>query len=417
MVYMSFVSRFIKFVFKYIFFTIFLVGLYYAYTLFPKRQQENAILTVRIEDAKLEDTQQQILPFMKKGYSVEQLRQIIKSGARDPKIKGLVIELYGSQMGLAQVDELAKQLALFKEQKKPIFVFADTLGESGTTGTAAYLLASYADEIYISPAGILNFNGLIASRYFLKSLLDQYAIKGTIERRDEYKGFVDPYLFDEFSKPVRENITNVLQNVMDRVVAEVAKNRRLAPDKVRELVNQCPLMSKQALTEKMIDGTLYFDQDNPPETLKKLIQDTGAKFISAKKYPLYPKDKQKDKIAIVYLSGPIMRHVPNLCPLDSPITDLGVQKVLHRVVREGYKGVVLRVNSPGGDVGASFAIHNALQQVRQNKKIPVVLSMGDVCASGGYVIASATDYVVAHPLHLNGVDWLGSYSSLLKRFC
>jgi protease-4 len=402
MVQMSFILRFIKFIFKYILFTLFLGGLFYGFTLLPKRQKENAILTVRIENSKLEDNQQQMLPFMKKGYSVEQLRQIIKSAARDPKIKGLVLELYGAQMGLGQVDELAKQLALFKAQKKPVFVFSDTLGGECGTATAVYLLASYADEIYVSPAGMVNFNGFAMSRYFLKSLFDQYAIKGTVERRDEYKGIVDQYLFDEFSKPVRENVTVVLQNIMDVVMAEVAKNRKIPPEKVKELVNQCPLWGAQPVKEKLTDGALYLDQDNPPAALQKIIKDTGAKFISAKKYPLYPQDKHKEKIAVIYLSGQIVRHAPGMSPFnEQPISDFWVQKLLNRASKEKYKAVVLRVNSGGGDSLASSNIHNSVQQFRR-KKIPVVMSMGDVCASAAYDMASATDYIVAHPSTITG---------------
>ena len=417
MVCMSFIFRFIKFIFKYILFTLFLGGLFYGYTLLPKRQKENAILTLRIEDSKLEDNQQQMLPFMKKGYSVEQLRQIIKSATRDPKIKGLVLELYGTQMGLGQVDELAKQLALFKAQKKPIFVFADTLGRECGTATAAYWLASYADEVYVSPMGTLNFSGFAMSRYFLKSLFDQYAIKGTTERRDEYKGMLDPYLFDEFSKPVRENITNVLEDIMNIIIAEVAKNRRISSEKVKELVNQCPLWGGTiAAKEKLIDGALYFDQDNPPEALKKLVKDTGAKFISAKNYPLYPQDKQKEKIAVIYLSGQIVRYTPGGTPFcQQPISDFWVQKLLNRAKNEKYKAVVLRVNSGGGDVIGSFNIHNSIQQFRR-KKIPVVMSMGDVCASGGYLIATATDYTVAHPCTITGSIGVACIRPYLKDF-
>lgn len=414
---MLFLSRFIKFIFKYILFTLFLGGLFYGYTLLPKRQKENAILTLRIENSKLEDNQQQMMPFMKKGYSVEQLRQIIKSAARDPKIKGLVLELYGTQMGLGQVDELAKQLALFKAQKKPIFVFADTLGgESSATGTAAYLLASYADEIYVSSTGMVNFSGFAMSRYFLKSLFDQYAIKGTVERRDEYKGVVDQYLFDEFSKPVRENVTAVLQNIMDLIMAEVAKNRKIPPEKVKELVNQCPLWGAHTVKEKLTDGTLYLDQDSPPESLKKIMKDTGAKFMSAKKYPLYPQDKQKEKIAVIYLSGEIIRHAPGACPFgEQPISDLWIQKLLNRVCKAKYKAVVLRVNSGGGDAMASSNIHNSIQQFRR-KKIPVVMSMGDVCASAAYDMASATDYIVAHPCTLTGSIGVACVRPYLKDF-
>ena len=413
---MSFIFRFLKFIFKYILFTLFLGGVFYAITLLPKRQKENAILTLRIENAKLEDNQQQILPFMKKGLSVEQLRQIIKSATRDPKIKGLVLELYGTQMGLGQVDELAKQLALFKAQKKPIFVFADSLGGETGTATAGYLLASYADEIYVSPAGMVNFSGFAMSRYFLKSLLDQYAIKGTVERRDEYKGAVDLYLFDAFSKPVRENVTAVLQNIMDLIIAEVAKNRKLPPEKVKELSNQCPFFGMQAVQEKMTDGALYLDQDCPPEALKKLIKDTGSKFINAKAYPLYPQDKQKEKIAVIYLSGTVVRHVPGMCPLDAqPISDSWVQKLLNRACKEKYKAVVLRVNSPGGDALASCNIHNSIQQFRR-KKIPVVMSMGDVCASAAYDMATATDYIIAHPCTLTGSIGVACVRPYLKDF-
>lgn len=413
---MSFILRFIKFIFKYILFTLFLGGLFYGYTLLPKRQKENAILKVRIEDENLEDYQQISLPFMKKSCSVEQLRQIIKSATRDPKIKGLVLELYGTRMGLGQVDELAKQLTLFKAQKKPIFVFADTIGRESGQATAAYFLASYADEIYVSPSGIVNFSGFAGSHFFLKSLLDQYAIKITTERRDEYKNILEPLMFNEFSQPVRENMTNVLQNIMDMIITEVSKNRKISPEKIKALMNQCPLWGDRLIKEKLIDDALYFDEDSLPPALQKLIKDTGAKFISAKKYPLYPQDKQKEKIAVIYLSGMILRHAPDTNPLrGQPLTDFWVQKLLNRAHKEKYKAVVLRVNSGGGDSLASANIHNALLQFRR-KKIPVVMSMGDVCASGGYDMATATDYVVAHPYTMTGSIGTAFLRPYLKDF-
>ena len=415
---MLFLSRLFKFIVKYILFTLLLVGFFYGFTLFPKKQKENAILTLRIENTKLEDNQQQVFPFLKKGYSIEQLRQIVKSATRDPKVKGLVIELYGSQIGLGQVDELAKQLALFKAQKKPLIVFADTLGlETGTgTATAAYWLASYADEIYISPAGMLNFSGFSRSQYFLKSLFDQYAIKATTERRDEYKGILERYTMTEFSKPVRENVTETFQNIMDFIVTEVATNRKLPSEKIKELVNKCPLWGNEPVTEKLTDGAIYFDRDNPPETLQKTIKETGAKFLSAKNYPLYPEDKHKDKIAVIYLSGMVVRHAPDMTPFNGPIfSDFWVQKLLNRACKENYKAVVLRVNSGGGDSQASANIHNSVQQFHR-KKIPVVTSMGDVCASAAYDMATATDYVIAHPSTITGSIGIAVLRPYFKEF-
>jgi len=389
--------------------------MFYCFSLIPKKQKENAVLILRIENAKLEDNQQQTLPFMKKGLSVEQIRQIIKSAAKDSKIKGLVIQLYSQEIGFAQVDEIAKQLALFKAKKKPVYVFADTLGRENGLGTAAYLLASYADEIYVSSGGMVNFSGLVLSRYFLKSLLEHYSIKTTVERRDEYKGVLERFIMDEFSKPVRENMTGVLEDTVNTVMTEVAKNRKLSPEKVKELMNNCPLWGNDLVAEKLIDGVLYFDQDNPPESLKKLMQDTGSKFVSAKKYPLYPQDKQKDKVAVIYLSGEIVRHAPDMTPFEQPISDLWVQKLLNRVCKEKYKAVVLRVNSPGGDSLASVNIHNTVQQFRR-KKIPVVMSMGNVCASAAYDMAAATDFIVAHPYTLTGSIGVAFMRPYLKDF-
>jgi protease-4 len=181
-------------------------------------------------------------------------------------------------------------------------------------------------------------------------------------------------------------------------------------------VNQCPVWGTKAVKEKLIDGILYFDQDNPPETLKKLIKDTDSKFISAKKYPLYPQDKQKGKIAVIYLSGQIVRHTPDMMPLgNTPLSDFWIQKLLNRACKEKYKAVVLRVNSGGGDSMASFNIYNSIQKIRR-KKIPVIMSMGDVCASGGYLMAAATDYVVAHPCTITGSIGVASIRPYLKEF-
>ncbi len=413
---MSFFRRFFSFIVKYIFFSILLAILAYGYTLMPKRQKENAILVVHIEDTELKDYDQGINLFSKKGHSVVGLSKLIKSAARDPKIKGLVLRLHGSQMGLGQVDEIKYQLDLLKKNKKPIFVFADSLGkETNNTGTAAYLLASYADFIYINPIGIVNINGLLASRYFLKELLDHYAIKGTIEKRDEYKGIADVYMFNGFSKPVRDNLESVLQSNLNFVIQQIAVNRKLSTDQAKSLIDNAPFIGIMAVKEKLVDEAVYFDENMPPEPLKKLMEETKSKFVSAKKYPLYPEDKQKDKIAIVCLSGMVTRYSPDALPFEKAITDFAVEKMVKRIIQEKYKAVFFRINTGGGDPVASENIYNSIQQLH-HRKIPVLTSMSDLCASGGYYMASATDYIIAHPTTITGSIGAAFIKPYLKEF-
>lgn len=396
----SYIFRFFKFLFYYVFFTAIVISGFYIYSLLPKKQKEDVILTLRMEDSTLDDYTGKNIPFLKNNFSLENLRTLIKSGAKDPKVKGLVIELYCTKMGLAQVNELAAQIQKFKAQNKPVFVFTDTFGH-GTNATGAYLLATYADKIYLAPTGMVNCNGILMVRYFLKSLLEQYAIKPIIERRDDYKSFPDMFLSDEYPQPAKENATNVANNIMDLVIANIAKNRQLTPDTVKAIINKCPLSDTEALSEKIIDDRLYFDTDNLPEPLKKLQQDTGAKFLNAKKYPLYPQEKAADKIALIYLTGNIMRHSGKNDMFDQTLTDRRMQKLIKRALKADCKAIVLYINSPGGDALASRNMYNTLMRLK-DKKVPLVTVMGDVCASGGYMLACGTDYIFAHPYTLTG---------------
>ncbi len=335
------------------------------------------------------------------------LRKVINTldaAAKDQKIIGIYIK--GSNtpgaIGLANLQEIRQALQRFRETGKTIIAYDMNWTER------EYYLGSVADEIAINPFGVLEFNGLISQTMFLTGALDKFGIGVQVTRVGKYKSAVEPFTLEKMSPENRQQTLQLLQNIWGQYLQTIATSRNLTTQKLQAIADSKGiLMANDALDGKLVDSVVYYD-----DVLKKLKELTGKKEsdqnfrqISLNKYGKVPRVtetlsnnvRSKNKIAVVYAEGEIVdgAGTPRQVGGDR------LAKVLRQLrVDDKVKAVVLRVNSPGGSASASEVIGREVKLISEEK--PVIVSMGNIAASGGYWISMNADRIVAEPTTVTG---------------
>jgi len=324
--------------------------------------------------------------------SVQNMTAKIKKAKTDSRITGLMIEPMMVSLSLASLNELGLAIQDFKTSGKPVIAFGDMMGHGD------YLLASYADEIYMEPsasAGLM-LSGTAANIMFFKELFDKIGVKMHIIQAGEFKGASEPYSRTSLSEGTRQNIEDALSDRFDLILSELAKRRELTFDDVLSVYNNREdyiLNAETALQIRLIDHamprTQMLDERNIDED----------KIVSISKYSERQKPVHKENVAVVYLGGSIMPGSGSFS--QSIITHAKVRKIVEQIEQdESIKAVVLRIDSPGGSALESELIYQALQKLKSSK--PMVVSMGGTAASGGYYISCAADHIIADPGTITG---------------
>jgi protease-4 len=322
----------------------------------------------------------------------------ITKAKQDDNIKGIYLELSGLDAGIATIEEIRDALLEFSDSGKFIVAYSNDYSQK------SYYLASVADKIYLNPGGSIHFVGLSAEIMFYKNTLEKLDIKPEVIRHGKFKSAVEPFMYNRMSPENREQIRTYIGSIWDHMVNKIAESREILPDKLNDVADSLLIWSNSsAITSNMIDTVLYKDQ--VLDTLAKLVQikkSKDLKFVSHQKYLRVPKPRDdkgytRDKIAVIYASGDIISGDFG----ERNISSERISKTI-RSAREdsSIKAIVFRVNSPGGSALASEVIWRELYLARQAK--PVIASMGDVAASGGYYILAAADSVVASPTTITG---------------
>ncbi|MGD1807959.1 signal peptide peptidase SppA [Dapis sp. BLCC M126] len=335
------------------------------------------------------------------------LRKVINTlnaAAQDEKIIGIYIK--GSNTpaatGLANLQEIRQALQRFRDTGKTIIAYDMDWTER------EYYLASVADEVVINPFGVLEFNGLSSQTMFLTGALEKFGIGVQVTRVGKYKSAVEPFILDKMSPENRQQTLQLLQNIWGQYLQTIGTSRKLTTQKLQEIAdNQGILMANTSLTTKLVDRVAYYD-----EVLTKLKQLTGKEEddktftqISLNNYGKVPKVaaslsrnvKSNNKIALVYAEGEIV----NGTGTPRQVGGDRLAKELRKLrFDEKVKAVVLRVNSPGGSASASEVIGREIKLISEEK--PVVVSMGNIAASGGYWISMNADQIVAEPTTVTG---------------
>jgi len=327
------------------------------------------------------------------------VKEAIRRAKTDDNIKGILLNLEVVQGGLASLEEVRDALIDFKKGGKFVVAYHETASEK------SFYLASVADEIYLHPQGLLEFNGLSTEVMFYKRLFDKVGIEPYIFRVGSFKSAVEPFMRESFSDSARYQTVSFLNSINDHTIAQVAASRGIAPERLH-LISDSMLVhdANDALRLKMVTKLGYFDEvQDYLRTKLKLDKDDKPSLVSLGEYTDDDEADEKEgktsgnRIAVIYAEGDIVGGKGS----DSNIGGTKFAEAIRKArLDDKVKAVVLRINSPGGSSLASDVIY---REVVLTKKVkPIIASMSDVAASGGYYIAMACDTIVAHPNTITG---------------
>jgi protease IV len=323
--------------------------------------------------------------------------QLLWQAADDPRVVGMFVDIGDESAGLGRVQELRQAIAHFRGKGKFAIGFAESLG-SGGTHVSDYYLASALEQIWLQPSGGFAVAGLAIETPFVKNGLDKLGVRIEGGKRYEYKSAPDSFLETGYTRPARENLQQLLDSLYGQFVADVARERNIEAAKVRQLIDSAPFDSERARQERLVDRVGYRN-----DALDEVWTRTGKTrdLVSLSDYAndsTRPKPRG-DTVALVRINGAIMSGSPNRGPLDDDniaTAEDVVDALEQAAAAKEVRAIVLRIDSPGGTYPASDAIADAVGRARSLGK-PVIVSMGDVAASGGYLAALRGDVIVAQP--------------------
>ena len=321
----------------------------------------------------------------------------LESAASDERIEGIYINYTGAgTVSLTLLEELRAAIINFKKSGKWVVAYNDTYSQGG------YYLASVADKIYMQPEGSFDWSGLQMNTIFFKGLIDKLGVEVDILRPTvcKYKSAVEPYFLTKMSDENREQMQELANGMWEVVLDAVSSSRGIDKEELNRLADELAIVLPQhALEHKFIDGVKYADQMEELFEEEYGIED--AEYISLGDYASSlvtdPKRAAAPKVAIVYANGEVMDGEGS----DDNIYGYSLSKTLREVAEDDdIQSVVLRVNSPGGSALASDIIWREMENLKAKK--PVIVSMGEMAASGGYYISAPADAIVADRSTLTG---------------
>ena len=322
----------------------------------------------------------------------------IDAAKKDNKIKGITIVNNQSNLGLAQCKELRDKLEDFKKSKKFVMAYATIFSQK------EYYISSVADAIYLNPSGEMDFKGLGTEMLFYKNFQDQTGLKMEIIRNGKFKSAVEPFLAQEISKENREQVTSLLQSLWNSMVTDISKNRNVSVAQLNSIAESLLARTPQmALAQKLVDEVAYEDEfNNVIKSKLKVTKEDDIESISITDYVSNSSNKSEDYtkddiIAVIYAQGDINGG-------EGDVDYIG-EGSINRSLKEAreddnIKAVVLRVDSPGGSALVSDLIWREIELTKKAK--PVVVSMGNLAASGGYYIACNANTIFAEPTTITG---------------
>jgi protease-4 len=330
----------------------------------------------------------------------------LRKAADDPHVAALVAKVGGARMPLARAQELRDAVAEFRRSGKRAVAWAETFGETGH-GTVGYYLATAFDEIWLLPSGDVAITGVAVEATFLRDALAKAGVTPQLGQRHEYKSAANIFTEQGFTPPHREMIERLVASATAQVVDGVAAGRGRRPEDVRAVIDHAPLTAAEALEAKLVDRLGYRD-----EVYAAVRRHAGAdaqlRFVTryAKATPAERArrvvQRPRPSVALVYGVGAVRLGRTGRGAFGLAMGSNTVAAAFRAAVKDEHvKAIVFRVDSPGGSYVASDVIWRETVLARRAGK-PVVVSMGDVAASGGYFVSMAADTIVAHPGTLTG---------------
>jgi protease-4 len=365
--------------------------------------KENSVLHINLENRVIVekvDEDESGLSFLNdlRGTSnvgLVNLKEAIQVAKENENIKGIYLQAGLFSAGQATIHELREELKDFKNSGKFIVSYSEIYSEQG------YYLSSVADELYLNPIGGIEFNGFAAEIFFLKGLFEKLEIEPEIFRVGEFKSAVEPFLLKKMSDESRLQTESYLQDLNSFAIEQVAESRKIPLEKAMEINNKMLVRNnKDALNYQLVDGLWYEDQvKNVIKEKLGLGEDDKINSINVTKINQASKEKNKlskNRIAVIIAEGEIVSG-----SADGYISSEKFAKEI-RAAKEDkdIKAIVLRINSPGGSIVASEVLWREITEAKKVK--PIIASMGEVAASGGYYLAAPADSIVAQPNTITG---------------
>lgn len=354
-------------------------------------------LNVPITELEVEDPFEGLpLPGIESGsIGLIQLKQAIDHAASDPKIKGIYLDVSFFMGGYATAREIRQSLEEFKATGKWVIAYSEMMSES------SYYIASASDKVFLNPEGELEFNGLSVEIGFFKQLFDKLEIKPEVFRVGDFKSAVEPFLLDKMSDENRLQLNALLGSMYGTMLSDIAASRQREAADLRAIADKALVTNaRQAREHGLVDSLMYYDQVE--DYLRDKLGLAEDKKITFARYGKYRKSfstasKSKNEIAVIVADGDILPGEAQPGVIGSETFAEQLRKARKN---DNVKAIVLRINSPGGSSLASDVMWREIVLASEEK--PVIASMGDYAASGGYYLAMACDTIVTQPNTITG---------------
>ncbi|MFA5297824.1 MAG: signal peptide peptidase SppA [Lutibacter sp.] len=367
--------------------------------------KSNTVLEIKLDGAvkdyapKGTDFLQEFLALGDEKMGLNEIINAIENAKNDDNITGISINALDVNAGISQTQAIRNKLEEFKESGKFVMAYGDVYNQK------SYYLSSVADSIFMNPSGGIEFKGLSSEVLFFKDLQDKTGVKMEVIRHGKYKSAVEPFLYNKMSDENREQITTFLQSIWGELLTDISKNRNKTVEELNLVAdNLWARNAKLAVENHIVDAAVYMDEyDNKLKIASGISVDadlnkvTISDYISTGKGRLTSTSTATNKIAVIYAQGEIIYGKGNE---DYIGQELMIETLRKARKDKNVKAIVLRINSPGGSALASELIWRELELTK--KELPLVVSMGDVAASGGYYIACNADRIFAQPTTISG---------------
>src|ERR1700678_2289855 len=327
--------------------------------------------------------------------SVEQLWDMFRRAATDSRVRAILFEPRGLDIGWGKMQEIHDEIVQFRKSGKPVITYLRS------PSAREYYLASATDKIFISPEDSLDLKGLAAESVFFKQTLDKFGVQADVIHAGKYKDAGDIFTRTSMTPETREVLNAILDQYYGNLISTVAEGRKKQPDAVRTLIDDGPFLARDAVSDGLIDALGYEDQ--AVGEMQNRLKQSELKRISANAYVRgqTPAAGGGRRIALIVGQGEITAGSGNETSDDESFPGTGFIKLLKQVENDSsIQGVIMRLDSPGGDAVASDDILHEVKNL--SKKKPLVISMSDTAASGGYYVAVTGDPIIAYPNTITG---------------
>lgn len=373
--------------------------------------EDNSVLEITLNKPVLESPSEKSISIFsledKTNLYLNDILNLIKHAKTDEKIKGISLKLTNPDVGYSEISDIRQALLDFKESKKFVYAYSNDCSQK------AYYLASVSDSLFLNPNAIVELTGLSTEIMFFKNLGEKYGIDFDVVRHGKYKSAVEPYLRNNLSEENRLQLTELLGNLWTKISTDIAVSRKVSTQDINISTDSLfGFISNLSLKHKLVDKLV--NESEYDQIIKDKLGISKDKKINRITLSKYKENvnldlNTKDKIAILYAVGEIYTGKGD----DAVYSKTFIKQIKEIKENENIKAVVLRINSPGGSANASAEILYELEQLKKEK--PLIVSFGDVAASGGYYIAMAADKIYAQENTITGsIGVLGMIPNVKK---